>query len=178
MRVPLSLSIIALMLSGCSQIGEQEPAVAETSKLVADAARPVDPTGEANSAGYAPTSASTELETSGITMPQAIGGRWREDDLGRDPNGQDCDQTSQSQRNFGKVLSINARGYSAFEDGGRIIEVHNRTDNMIDATFDTTYADKPTSARKDFALQSNGSLAVSNDDGDGRLDMREYLRCP
>ncbi len=110
-------------------------------------------------------------------MPQAVRGQWRENDLGRVPTSEDCNQTSQSNRNFGKVLTINAGGYSAFEDWGRIIEVHNQTGNMIDATFDTTYADTRTSARKDFALQPDGSLTVNNDDGDGRLDVTEYLRC-
>lgn len=174
MRVFLSLPVIVAMLSCCAPTDEQEPAQTETPEQVAEAPPSID----SAPAAKAPTSTSTDLSASESTMPQAVRGQWRENDLGRVPTHEDCNQTSQSNRNFGKVLTINSGGYSAFEDGGRIIEVHKRTGNMIDATFDTTYADTRTSARKDYALQSNGALAVNNDDGDGRLDVTEYLRCP
>lgn len=124
-----------------------------------------------------PETATVSMASAG-TMPEAVRGQWRENDLGRDPTREDCDQTSQSNNNFGKVLTINARGYSLFEDGGRIIEIYSRTDDSIDATFDTTYADTPTQARRSFALQSQGRLAVKDVQGDGRLDASEYLRCP
>jgi hypothetical protein len=76
------------------------------------------------------------------------------------------------------VLNVNAGGYSLLEDGKRIVNVHSRTDNIIEATFDTTYADTPTRARQKFALKSNGSLAVKTDAGTGRADVSVNLRCP
>lgn len=175
MRVVLTLSMIALVASSCSPTGEQDPAAADTTPKVAETATPAEPSGEANRA--VPASTATERTASTSTMPEAVRGQWRANDLGRDPTREDCNQTSQSSSNFGKVLTVDAGGYSLFEDGGRIIDVHRRTDKMIDATFDTTYADTPTRARKDFALQPNGSLAVNNDDGNGRPAVTEYLRC-
>lgn len=174
MRVLLSLTIVVAMLGGCAPTGEQESGQTDTSQQVKEATPSID----AVPAEKATATTSTERGPSDSTMPLAVRGQWRQNDLGRVPTSEDCNQSSQSNRNFGKVLTINVRGYSFFEDGGRIIEVHSKTDAMIDATFDTTYADTPTSARKDFALQSDGSLAVNNDDGDGRLDVIEFLRCP
>lgn len=110
-------------------------------------------------------------------MPEALRGQWRKNDLGRDPTPEDCDQTSQSNTNFGKVLTVTARGYSLFEDGGRIIDVHRRSDRTILATFDTTYADTPTRARRSFALGPQGALTVRDDPDTGRSDVTEYLRC-
>lgn len=169
-----ALPIMLLASAACSDaiVDPAEPAPSETSLPVASDG--------GTGGGTAPPSEAAERPTTAIspTMPAAIRGQWREDDLGRAPTLEDCDQTSSSNRNFGKVLTVRADGYSLFEDGGRIIEVHNRTDTMIDATFDTTYADTPTSARRDFALQPGGSLAVNDDNGDGSLAVTQYRRCP
>lgn len=174
MRLILSTLIAFAMISGCGPTGDQEIAQTDTSRQVAEVSRSID----SDPAADAPAPTSIDRSSSDSTMPQAIRGQWRVNDLGRVPTSEDCNQTSQSNRNFGKVLTVNAGGYSAFEDGGRIIEVHSRTENVIDATFDTTYADTLTSARKEFSLQPNGLLYVNNDDEDARPDATEYLRCP
>ena len=111
------------------------------------------------------------------TMPTSLRGEWREDDLGRTPTLEDCNQTSPTNRNFGKVLTVRPEGYNLFESAGIIMQIHDRSRNMIDATFDTTYADISTQARREFALRSNGTLLV-NDDADGRLSVTRYVRCP
>ena len=177
MRLTLSLSMMISVVTGCSPAGEQDPTAAGTAPMAAETSTTVEASRETRRAVPSPAATSTERTAFASTMPEAVRGQWRENDLGRDPTREDCNQTSQSNSNFGKVLTVDAGGYSVFEDGGRIIDVHNRTDDMIDATFDTTYADTPTRARKDFALQSNGSLAVNNDDEDGRAKSIEYLRC-
>ncbi len=137
---------------------------------------PVEPDGGiGDGAGPPDPLQDAEFEES---MPQALRGSWRKDDLGRAPETADCDIYRPANQSRDRVVTVREGGYSHFETGGRIMEVHNRTDEMIDATFDTTYADTPTSARKDFALQPDGTMAVNNDDGDGRMDVSTYRRCP
>ncbi|GMN13880.1 hypothetical protein [Altererythrobacter sp. MTPC7] len=137
---------------------------------------PVEPDGGIGDG--APPIRTAGSESAEDTMPASLRGQWRENDLSRTPTAKDCEQTSDTNRNFGKVLTVRNDGYTLFEQGGRLMEVHNRTDTMIDATFDTTYADTPTQARKDFALQPGGTLAINHDDGDGILNVTEYLPCP
>ncbi len=111
-------------------------------------------------------------------MPASLRGEWREDDLGRTPTLENCDQTSSTNGNFGKVLTVRPEGYNLFESAGTIMQMHDRSRTMIDATFDTTYADTSTQARREFALRSDGTLLVNDDDGDGRLSVTQYVRCP
>ncbi len=157
-----------LLLAACSEAPDPAPAEAETPI-------PVEPD---SGIGDGATPLPGERETARATMPNRLRGQWREDDLGRAPSREDCAQTSTTNRNFGKVLTVSSNGFSLFEEGGRIVEVHNRTDSMIDATFDTTYADTPTSARIDLALQPGGTLAVNRDDGDGVISATQYRPCP
>lgn len=178
MRLPIGLSIIVFLSSGCSPLQDQEASPSDSHQSMAEISILGKTDEETGRAGHGPAVDSTRRADLTQSMPVAFRGHWRENDLSRDPTHEDCNQTSQSNRNFGKVLTINAEGYSLFEDGGRIIDVHGRSEHMIDATFDTTYADTPTRARKDFALRSDGSLAVNRDDEDGRPDVTEYLRCP
>lgn len=112
------------------------------------------------------------------TMPEALRGDWHKADLGRAPTAEDCDPRLRGTIDWDRLITVRDGGYSYFETGGRIMEVHNRTDTMIDATFDTTYADTPTSERRDFALQDDGSMAINLDDGDGTMNVVEYLPCP
>ncbi|MXO47436.1 hypothetical protein GRI69_04095 [Erythrobacter vulgaris] len=111
------------------------------------------------------------------TMPAAMLGRWHEDALGRAPTAADCDPESDATRDYDRLITVRETGYGYFETGGRIMEVHDRNDRMIDATFDTTYADTPTQARKDFSFQANGSLVVQDDSGEESETIR-YQRCP
>ncbi|EDL49383.1 hypothetical protein [Erythrobacter sp. SD-21] len=112
------------------------------------------------------------------TMPSAMHGDWHKDDLGRTPTPQDCDPRLRGNIDWDRLITVRDEGYSYFETGGRIMEVHARTDRMIDATFDTTYADTPTSERRDFALQPGGTLVVNADKGNGGMDVTRYIRCP
>lgn len=115
--------------------------------------------------------------TQANTMPAAMYGRWHQDTLGRAPTAVDCDPESDATRDYDRLITVSETGYGYFETGGRIMEVHDRNDRMIDATFDTTYADTPTQARKDFSLQANGSLVVQDDSGEESETIR-YQRCP
>jgi hypothetical protein len=156
----------ALLLAGCSEA--PDPAAEETPISV-------EPDGGIG-AGAPPLS---EVQAAaGVSMPEAVRGQWREDDLGRAPTAADCNQTSDTNRNFGKVMTVSANGFSLFEEGGTIVDVHSRTDTMIDATFDTSYADALTTARMDFALQPGATLAVNRDDADGVLSVKQYRPCP
>lgn len=116
-------------------------------------------------------------ESLALGMPVALRGRWRVDDLGREPTGDDCNQTSTDNRNFGKVLTIRDNGYSLFEEGGRLIRVYARSDQTIDARFDTTYADTPTEARFAFVLRPGGRLGVTDKGGGGQMIKAAYRRC-
>ncbi len=174
MRLPISLSIIALAVGGCSPTGERDRDTIDTPPVVTATPGAVAPADAAKAVTAPPTGEPTAVAS---TMPEALHGQWRKDDLDRQPTREDCNQTSQSNINFGKVLTVNATGYSLFEDGGRIIDVHGRTANRIEATFDTTYADTPTRARKAFVLRPNGSLVVDSDEGNGQPAPTAYLRC-
>lgn len=170
--LPLTLLAVSLVLAACSQDAEA-PVDGEVAPVTAQDDEQLS-SGETSLADATKEGMTAQAQT----IPKPLRGQWREDDLGRAPIAEDCQQTSQTNRNFGKILTVRADGYSLFESGGRIIEVHNRTGSMIDATFDTTYADTPTTARKDLALQPGGTLAVNNDDGDGVMDVVQYRRCP
>ena len=111
-------------------------------------------------------------------MPKRLRGVWHKDDLDRAPTKKDCDPSLRGTIDWDRLITVRKDGYGYFETGGRIMTVHRVSDTMIDATFDTTYADTPTSARKDFALQQDGTMAVNHDDGDGQLDVTQYRRCP
>ena len=164
-------SIVCLMLAGCSQSSEPSPSTATPSPT----ARPVEPdSGNGSGAPPLPEASQNFAET----MPVRLRGDWHKDDLDRAPTIEDCDPRLRGTIDWDRLITVDENGYSYFETGGRIMEVHNRTDTMIDATFDTTYADTPTQARLDFALQSNGTMAVNEDDGDGRMSVKQYIRCP
>lgn len=178
MRLALGVSVIVLVVGGCSPGGGQDRRASDAEQTATEASGAAVPVEDMRRAAPTPSQASQASQTPPGTMPEAVRGQWRENDLGRDPTREDCNQTSQSNRNFGKVLTITAEGYSLFEEGGRIIAVHSRSDESIDATFDTTYADTPTRARRSVALQSKGALAVTDDYGGGRVDLTEYLPCP
>lgn len=178
MRVLLSLSVLVVLVGGCSQTGDPETSRSGTPELPTGISESGETDAEPGRLAAPPTSAASERAILTRSMPEAVRGQWRENDLARAPLTEDCNQTSQSNKNFGKVLSINADGYTLFEDGGQIIDVHSRTDTMIDATFDTTYADTPTRARRNFTLQPSGSLVVHDDEEDWRHQVTEYVRCP
>ena len=176
MRKLLGLSILAL--AACApgtEDAERAPAADSRERI------PVEP--DSGTGAGAPPIPETATRTAAPntfarTMPQGLRGDWHKDDLGRAPTKEDCDPRLRGTIDWDRLITVRDNGYSYFETGGRIMEVHNRTDTMIDATFDTTYADDPTSERRDFILQPDGTMAINNDDGDGILDVTQYRRCP
>lgn len=141
-----------------------------------------DPLNDGDPAGTpvpaAPESAQVPGADLAQTMPRSLRGDWHRNDLGRAPDAADCDERLRGTIDWDRLITVRETGYSYFETGGRIVDVHARTDSMIDATFDTTYADTPTSERRNFALQPDGTLAVSHETGEGTTDVAEYRRCP
>ncbi|MDG6077898.1 hypothetical protein E3U23_01625 [Erythrobacter litoralis] len=160
-----------LALAACSQSAETPPDTPTPSPTM----MPVEPDG-GNGSGAPPLEAASQSTVK--TMPSRLRGDWHKDDLGRAPGAEDCDPRLRGTIDWDRLITVDENGYSYFETGGRIMEVHNRTDTLIDATFDTTYADTPTQARLDFALQSNDTMAVNEDDGDGQMSTKQYIRCP
>ena len=157
-----------LVASCANESGEPNPA---------ETMIPVEPDGGIGD-GAPPIPSPASSQSLAKTMPVQLRGDWHKDDLGHAPTAQDCDPRLRGTIDWDRLITVNEGGYSYFETGGRIMEVHARTDTMIDATFDTTYADTPTSARQDFALQNDGTMAVNEDDGDGQMTVKEYIRCP
>ena len=81
--------------------------------------------------------------------------------------------------NAGKILHIRDTSFSYFETGGRLIEVHERSDTSIRATYDTTYADEHTEADYVFDMKENGkTLIVSQYSKHAEPDPLRYRRCP
>ena len=166
-----ALPIALLALAACSQ----DPQAPVDSEVAAEGAAD-DEVVQAQE--NSPADAAEEGPTAQAnTMPAAMLGRWHEDTLGHAPTAVDCDPESDATRDYDRLITVRETGYGYFETGGRIMEVHDRNDRMIDATFDTTYADTPTQARKDFSLQANGSLVVQYDSGEESETIR-YQRCP
>lgn len=163
----LALLSMPFLLAACDRAGD------EAAERLPDQA-PLEETTPA------PTPSVSESQNAPLakTMPSAMHGDWHKDDLGRAPTAQDCDPRLRGTIDWDRLMTVRDEGYSYFETGGRIMEVHARTDRTIDATFDTTYADTPTSERRDFALEGGGTLAVDADNGDGGMDVTRYIRCP
>lgn len=166
MRTTFLIAATALGLVGCGN-----PATKSDDPIVQD---PADDVPGAST----PAQAETTQATLASTMPEAMFGQWHIDDLGRAPTAEDCDPMKDGMRDYDRLITVRDEGYSYFETGGRITEVHARTDSMIDATFDTTYADTPTSERRDFALQQGGTLAVNRETEEGVMKAFQYRRCP
>ena len=172
---PFTLTIVGacVALAACSQSAETPNNAPTPSPTM----MPVEPNG-GNGSGAPPIPDASSAGQFERTMPVRLRGDWHSGDRGRAPTSVDCDPRLRGTIHWDRIITVNEGGYSYFETGGRIMEGHNRTGTFIDATFDTTYADEPTQARKDFALQNDGTMAVNDDDGDGRLSVRTYIRCP
>ncbi|MGB3754560.1 MAG: hypothetical protein WA954_11775 [Parerythrobacter sp.] len=117
----------------------------------------------------------TQASETAVAFPVALRGTWRETS-GAAPTPVLCDNTRAS--NMGKVLNIRADSYSYFEEGGRFLEVLDRTPGRIRAVFDTTYADRPTRDELTFAVDPVArTLTVTNHDGETHRTVT-YKRCP
>ncbi len=111
-----------------------------------------------------------------LTMPAKMQGKWRRSTEASVTPAQCVDSAS---RNMGLILMIRPDGFSRFEDGGRLIRVHQRGPNRIRATFDTTYADTPTQGEFVFEAQDNGQTLIERQYGDGgQPGILRYRRCP
>ena len=163
------------MLAACSQ--PSDPPEAPGAPASSDPI-PVEPDGGMGDGAPPLPEPTPDAANAPRTMPERLRRSWREDDLGRAPTPADCDQTARTNRNFGRVLTIREDGYSLFEQGGRIIEVDRRSETMIAGTFDTTYADMPTTARTAITFRNDGSLLFVTDEGGDDRIVRRYLPCP
>ena len=103
----LLFASLALALAACA--ASDEPAD--------ETMMPVEPDGGIGD-GATPLAEPTDERASRM-MPAALRGQWREDDLGRDPTEEDCDQTSSTNQNFGKVLTVRADGLFVVRGGWR-----------------------------------------------------------
>ena len=176
---------LALILPACSQ-ETAAPAESEAEAVVGsdfsdarnespaerqsdDAARP------ANDA--ADNDAAEEPSAFERSIPAAIRGKWRLTD-GPAPTAARCDETADG--NIGKVLLVRADGFSIFETGGRLEAVADRSPGMIRATYDTTYADEPTTGDITFRVDpvAKTLTMIDNDAPDEPFGTRVYKRCP
>ena len=162
----IAVSLSALALAACSQgVDPQQPSASDTPI-------PVETDGGIGD-GAGPPMAQPDYP---LTFPEALRGTWRR--TGDGPvTAELCDGYEPS--NMGKVMTVREDGYSYFETGGRFIEVRDRSDNAVDAKFDTTYADEPTSAEIRFDLRDGGkTLRLSPYDGSASMEPEYYERCP
>lgn len=164
----LALFGLPLLLMACGDAAEQGAVPVQDQSLSDEASTP-EPS---------PTPSQSDGQSFAKSMPAEMLGDWHKDDLGHAPTAEDCDPRLRGTIDWDRLMTVREGGYSYFETGGRIIEVHGRTDTTIDATFDTTYADDPTSERRDFALLPGGTLVVNADGGNGVRDIIRYRRCP
>lgn len=111
-----------------------------------------------------------------LTMPAGIRGKWRRSTEASVTPAECVDSAS---ANMGLILTIRSDGFSRFEEGGRLIRVHERGSSQIRATFDTTYADTPTQGEFVFEAQDNGQTLIERQYGDGaQPGILRYRRCP
>ena len=98
MRYLPMLLVLPLGLASCSQ---EEPMPVDTGGGMTDRSLP--------ETEETATSQLQSEEQTAATMPVSLRGQWREDDLAREPTQEDCNQTSDTNRNFGKVLTVRAK---------------------------------------------------------------------
>lgn len=119
------------------------------------------------------------------TIPRPLRGKWREvpprepgdTSMQRKVTTAQCDNSDYA--NAGKILNIRDTNFGFFEQGGRLLKIHERSDTRIRATFDTTYADTPTQMDYIFDAQDGGTSLVMREYGKGaRPGPFLYKRCP
>ncbi len=111
-----------------------------------------------------------------LKMPEGIQGKWRRSTEASVAPAECVDSGS---ANMGLILTIRSDGFSRFEDGGRLIQVHERDSNRIRATFDTTYADTSTQGEFLFEAQNSGQVLIERQFGGGaQPGPLRYRRCP
>ena len=163
--------------SRTGQRGFEEPAEVTVQPAVSKAVSGAKATDLASSS---PIAASTAVARNSpllsLTMPAGIRGKWRRLTEASVTRAQCVDSASP---NMGLILTIRPDGFSRFEDGGRLIRVHERDSQRIRATFDTTYADTPTQGEFVFEGQDNGQTLIERQYGDdAQPRILRYRRCP
>ncbi|MGB3737171.1 MAG: hypothetical protein WA964_19615 [Ilumatobacter sp.] len=109
------------------------------------------------------------------SIPEAVQGMWRITDA-ESVTADDCRQVAGFEQNYGQVLTVRADGFSYFESGGTLIEVIERDESRVDATFETT-SGGPTTSEERITLdaQDDASMLILNDAEPGIVRL---LRCP
>lgn len=162
---------------GTGQAGSVERAEA-TAGSASSKAETGEQAGGLGSFSSAPTGAAAKPDALplSLTMPAGIRGKWRRS-TEASVTASEC--VNSASANMGLILTIRSDGFSRFEDGGRLIRVHERDANRIRATFDTTYADTPTQGDFIFGAQDNGQTLIERQYGDGaQPGPLRYRRCP
>lgn len=192
MRYMMFVLIVALAATACTdkttdrseisaaetgQRGSEEPAEVTFEPAASNPMSGAKATGLASSASTPSITAATrDSAPLSLTMPAKMQGKWRRSTEASVTPAQCVDSASP---NMGLILMIRAGGFSRFEDGGRLIQVHERGPNRIRATFDTTYADTPTQGEFGFEAQDNGKTLIERQYGDGaQPGILRYRRCP
>ncbi len=146
----------------------------------------------AETAPAKPMTAEPPKETSAKRLeknhPEAMRGTWRRVSDEEEAQALENDQELLVERclrtatpNFGRVVEIREDGFTVFEEGGRLLEVHERSEDSLRATYDTTYADTPAQAQYVFVLKNDGSRLVSTlKEGSGSMGSGDtlHVRCP
>ena len=163
--------------AGTGQHGSGEPAEVTVEPATSKAVSGAKATGLASSQSTPSITAATrDSPPLSLTMPAGIQGKWRRKTEASVTPAQCVDSASP---NMGLILTIRPDGFSRFEDGGRLIRVHERDSRRIRATFDTTYADTPTQGEFVFEAQDNGQTLIERQYGDGaQPGILRYRRCP
>ena len=163
--------------AGTGQRGSEEPAEVTVEPATSNPMSGAKATGLASSPATSSITAVTRDSPSlSLTMPAEIHGKWRRSTEASVTRAQCVDSASV---NMGLILTIRPDGFSRFEDGGRLIRVHERDSKRIRATFDTTYADTPTQGEFVFEAQDNGQTLIERQFGDGaEPGILRYRRCP
>jgi hypothetical protein len=110
-------------------------------------------------------------------MPYYLRGVWREGE-GDSLDGDKC--RNDRAENRGKVLTVELRSFSFFDEQGSIVEVHQHREGPghIDATFAVTVAGVSTEERLIFDEAAWNAIEVSRVDEDGSVSAPvRYVRC-
>lgn len=109
------------------------------------------------------------------SIPTSMHGNWRES---ADDRVTAADCNLQNYENATRTLTIRADNFTQFETGGRLLNVTERSNVRIRATFDTTYADEPTQGDYVFELRDGGETLIVEEVAEGGRGPVRHRRCP
>ena len=177
------LATAALFPPACSAVGEgseanrvvptssanERPAVEREASAPANAAVPANPT--ARPAGVQRDRTASAPKPA--SFPVALRGEWRETD-GPVPTTAQCDRSDYG--NAGRILSVEAERFGYFEQGGRLLQVKERSAGRLRAVFDTSYAE-PDRDELVFVVDPVARTLTVTDMARGPAS-RTFKRCP